>query len=274
MSQKVLKTKWKKSIIFRIILAVLIVVVIIFGSLWNRYINKNSLISLYKAPSGQEVYLLGTFHSMHFNKWVNYSMEDLLNVVENLQPDIIFIEAREETFEEWGVVDGPIDMALIYAYSKDNNIPVEMIDWWVVDNDSKANTTNDKRDDMIFSKIKTKLDLINSDLKVLVVCGSGHFYQQSKRFAKNYFERLKLGKKANYFTSNGRIFSYPTSVQSVWEKRSYFYAYTHPALIKQNESLSDEIKKQFISEDPAAFYRSQLRYNELFSNDLLYEEKR
>ena len=34
----------------------------------------------------------------------------MLNAIENIDPDVVFIEAREESCEQYGVVDGPVDM--------------------------------------------------------------------------------------------------------------------------------------------------------------------
>jgi hypothetical protein len=205
---------------------ILIVVVAVLILLWNRYLNKNSLIEKFTTTQGQEVYLLGTFHENHFNKWINYSMEDILSSVENLKPNVVFIEAREKYFKDYGVMDGPIDMAVVYSYCKDNNIPVEMVDWWVVDNSYKSNTTNDKRDDMIFANIDNKLMTINADTRILVVCGAGHYYEQVKRFLNNGFEKKKLKNKSTYFDRQDKEFEYPAGLEEVWEKRAYFYAYT------------------------------------------------
>ena len=175
------KSKIKNRILIALAI-VLIVALVALGLFWNRYLNKNSLLEKYETPKVQEVYLLGTFHKDHFNKWFNYSMEDILSVVENVQPDVVFIEAREEYFKDYGVVDGPIDMSVVYSYCIDNDIPVEMVDWWVVDNSFKSNTTSNKRDNMIFANIANKLKTIDADTKILVVCGSGHFYEQEERF--------------------------------------------------------------------------------------------
>ena len=71
--------------------------------------------------------------------------ENDVNAVNNIEPDVVFIEARENSFTEYGVVDGPIDMCIAYSYCSDNNIPVEMIDYWEITNDSKTNTTTTGR---------------------------------------------------------------------------------------------------------------------------------
>ncbi|MBU3191339.1 hypothetical protein K9O30_06845 [Clostridium bowmanii] len=264
--------KKKSKIIKRIFIGlsiVLIVAIVVLGLLWNRYLNKNSLLKKFETTQNQEVYLLGTFHTSHFNKWVNYSMEDLLSAVQNVQPDVVFIEAREQYFKDYGVVDGPIDMTVVYSHCTDNDIAVEMIDWGVVDNSFKPNTTNDKRDDMIFANIDNKLNTIPENSKILVVCGSGHFYEQTKRFLNNGFEPLKIQNKATYFESQDVDFKYPVSVEAVWKKRTYFYAYTYPDIVGQDKTLDKNIKSKFKHND--VFYQQQLEYCDLFSKNELYK---
>lgn len=265
----------KKSKVVKIILLVLsiilIVAVVVLGLLWNRYLNKNSLLKKFETTQNKEVYLLGAFHENHFNKWLNYSMEDLLSAVKNVHPDVVFLEAREQYFKDYGVVDGPIDMNVIYSYCVDNDIPVKMIDWWVVDKNYKSGTTNDKRDDMMFANIDNKLNTIPVNSKVLVVCGAGHFYEQTKRFLKNGFEQQKIQNKATYFHSNNVEFKYPANVEAIWKKRAYFYAYTYPDIIGQDKTLDEDIKSEFTEGDHDAFYKQQLKYCDFFSKNKLYK---
>jgi len=264
------KTKIRSTILNAVAL-ILIVAVVVLLLLWNRYLNKNSLLEKFTTTQEQEVYLLGTFHENHFNKWLNYSMEDILSVVENLQPDVVFVEAREKYFTDYRVMDGPIDMAVVYSYCKDNDIPVEMVDWWVVDNSYKSNTTNDKRDDMIFANIDSKLMTINTDTKILVVCGAGHYYEQAKRFLNNGFEKQKIKNKSTYFDSHVTEFEYPLSLEDVWEKRAYFYAYTYPEVVGQDNTLDDDIKAEFTEGNHDAFYNQQQKYCEFFSKNELFK---
>lgn len=246
-------------------------VVLVLGMLWNRYLNKNSLIEKYKSPQEQEVYLLGTLHENHFNKWVHYSMEDILSAVNYVDPGVVLLEAREEYLEGYGVMDGPIDMAVVYSYCMDNDIPVEMVDWWVVDNKYQSNTTSAKRDDMIFANIDNKIKAMNADTKVLVICGAGHFYEQSKRFLNSGFEKQKIENRASYFKRKEKNFEYPVSVENVWEKRAYFYAYIYPEIISKDETLDCSTKSEFTEGNHDAFYNQQLKYCELFSKNELYK---
>jgi hypothetical protein len=267
------RDKKKSKIVKKIFIGfsiILIVAIVVSGLWWNKYLNKNSLLNKFEITQKQEVYLLGAFHDYHFNKWLNYSMEDLLSVVQKVNPDVVFLEAREQSFKDYGVVDGPVDMCVVYSYCTDNDIPVEMIDWWVVDNDFQANTTNDKRDDMIFANINNNLNTLPENSKILVICGGGHFYKQTKRFLNNGFEQKKIQNKKTYFESQDENFKYPASAEDVWEQRAYFYAYTYPDIVEQDNTLDKNIKLEFTGGDHDAFYKHQMEYCELFSKNELY----
>lgn len=261
-----------KKKIGKIIMALIVVVLLLAGIIWNRYFVKTSLFAEYISPQGQEVYILGTLHKSHFDKIFNYSMEDILSVVENVQPDVVFIEAREDNYQAYGAVDGPIDMNVVYSYCVEHNIATEMIDWWVVDNNYQSNTTSKLRDDNIFNNITDKLGEYGQDTTVLVVCGSGHFYPQSQRMRENGFEKSTINDKKSYFESAQAEFTYPSGVSQVWEKRAYFYAYIQPELVAQDENLNEEIKVQFTGGNHDAFYKSQMEYCEMFEKNILFNE--
>jgi len=117
-------TKKKKRIIM--ISIVITLVILIVAAL---YVNlKVFTVKKVLMADEQEVYIMGTFHTEHFKRYANYSIEEMINAVKNIEPDVVFIEARENSYTEYGVVDGPIDMCIAYRYCSDNNIPVEMID--------------------------------------------------------------------------------------------------------------------------------------------------
>ena len=271
MVDSIRKKNRTKSRIFTGFVLFLIVVALLSGFLWNKYLDKKSLIESFETSEGQEIVLLGTFHENHFNKWTNYSMADMLHVVENVQPDVVFIEAREASFIDYGVMDGPIDMAVIYSYCIDNDIPVEMVDWWVVDNQYPSNRTSKIRDDMIFTNIQNKLANLAVDKKVLVVCGAGHFYSQEAHFLNNGFLKRNMENKVAYFDTQDIEFEYPASVTTVWTQRAYFYAYTYPEIIEQDETLSDDIKAEFTEGNHDAFYNQQVEYCDLFEKNTLYK---
>ncbi len=253
------------------LLIILLLAVITLGFLWNRHLNKSSLVASFNTPQNQTVYLLGTLHESHFNKLLGYSMEDITSAIANIKPDRVLIEAREEMYNEYGVVDGPVDMAVVYSYCLDNDIKVGMVDWWVVDNGFQGNSTNEKRDDKISENINLKLNALPPETTILVVCGSGHFHEQSERFIANGFVRKTLTNKSDIFVSEKDGFTYPESLQVVWEKRAFFYAYTLPQIIANDPNLSAEIKAQFTDGNHDNFYNSQMVYCELFRGNKLYE---
>ncbi|SDI64430.1 hypothetical protein SAMN05421493_12123 [Pseudobutyrivibrio sp. 49] len=235
------------------------------------YINiKNFTVKRMQSADGQEVYLMGTFHTNHFDTISNYSFEEMLNAIENIDPDVIFIEAREENYEQYGVVDGPVDMCITYCYCQDNDIPVEMIDYWKVDNDNyKRNTTTDDRDDHIHQKIIEKLKLYDNK-KVLVICGFGHLYPQVNRLLAEGMVKEKLPHISSLFKSDDKEFKYPSSINEVWEQRAFFYAYTYPESIQEDETINDEVKAQWPIDENHSFYDSQIKYCDLFSANQLY----
>ncbi|MCR5772653.1 MAG: hypothetical protein K6G87_15645 [Butyrivibrio sp.] len=234
------------------------------------YINlKCFTVKKILTTAGQEVYLMGTFHTDHFDSLSNYSVEEMLNAIKNIDPDVVFIEAREEYYEKYGVVDGPIDMCITYCYCQDNDIPVEMIDYWKVDNDNyKRNTTTDDRDDHIHQNIMEKMKLYE-DKKILVVCGFGHLYPQTNRLLDEGFNKGSIPHISKLFRSEEE-FKYPSSICEIWEARASFYSRTFPEIIHEDENINDEVKSQWPIDENNAFYDSQMEYCNLFRANKLY----
>lgn len=83
------RTRRKSKLIKWILIVPMLILglaVLTLSLLWNRYANKTSLLGKFETPQQQELYLLGTLHKNHFNSRLDYSMEDILSLVENLQP--------------------------------------------------------------------------------------------------------------------------------------------------------------------------------------------
>lgn len=237
------------------------------------YINlKCFTVKKVQSEGGQEVYLMGTFHMDHFDPLANYSVEEMLDAIENIDPDVVFIEAREESYEQYGVVDGPVDMCIAYCYCQDNNIPVEMVDYWKVDNENyKTNTTTDDRDDHIHQRIMEKLELYDNK-KVLVICGFGHLYPQLNRLLGDGFKKNTIHNVSSLFKSNGREFAYPSGICDVWEKRALFYADAYPESIQADDTINDEVKARWPVDKNHVFYNSQMEYCDLFRLNQLYKK--
>lgn len=258
-------TKKKKRIIM--ISIVITLVILIVAAL---YVNlKVFTVKKVLMADEQEVYIMGTFHTEHFKRYANYSIEEMINAVKNIEPDVVFIEARENSYTEYGVVDGPIDMCIAYSYCSDNNIPVEMIDHWEITNDSKTNTTTEERDDQIHNNIMEKLADYESK-RILVICGFGHLSAQTERLMEVGGQKQYISHKSGLFKGEKEKFVYPGELCDVWEERVLFYAHTVPQLVQKNEALNEETKAKWPEDVDGAFYNWQMKYCNLFEGNNLY----
>ena len=257
-------TKKKKRIVTLSIIITLVILVVVL------YVNlKVFTVKKVLMADEQEVYIMGTFHTEHFERYANYSIEEMINAVKNIEPDVVFIEARENSYTEYGVVDGPIDMCIAYSYCSDNNIPVEMIDHWEITNDSKTNTTTDERDDRIHNNIMEKLaDYENK--RILVLCGFGHLHAQTERLMEVGGQKQYISHRSGLFKGEKEKFVYPGELCDVWEERVLFYAHTVPQLVQKNETLSEETKAKWPEDVEGSFYNWQMKYSNLFEENNLY----
>lgn len=251
-------------------IAVAVVLLLLLSAALILYANlKNFTVKRVFMPDGREIYLMGTFHSEHFERYANYSMEEMLNAVKNIAPDAVWIEARERFFAEYGVVDGPVDMCAAYCYCRENRIPVEMIDFWEVDNDYRANTTTSDRDDQIHANIMEKLPLYEGK-RILVICGFGHLGAQTERLIAEGGKTAAVEGLSTLFRGDGSDFSYPDGLCEVWEDRVRFYAHTYPRMIQEDDTLTAETKAMWREDENGAFYDQQTECCELFRSDRLY----
>ena len=260
-------TKKKKRIVTLSIIITLVILVVV-----ALYVNlKVFTVKKVLMADEQEVYIMGTFHTEHFERYANYSIEEMINAVKNIEPDVVFIEARENSYTEYGVVDGPIDMCIAYSYCSDNNIPVEMIDHWEITNDSKTNTTTEERDDRIHNNIMEKLADYESK-RILVICGFGHLHAQTERLMEAGGQKQYISHKSGLFKGEKEKFVYPGELCDVWEERVLFYAHTVPQLVQKNEALNEETKAKWPEDVDGAFYNWQMKYSNLFEGNNLYME--
>ena len=255
----------KKRII--IISIVITLVILIVAAL---YVNlKAFTIKKVLMAEEQEVYIMGKFHTEHFERYANYSIGEMINAIISIEPDVVFIEARENSFTEYGVVDGPIDICVAYSYCFSNNIPVEMIDYWEITNDSKTNTTTDERDDHIHNNIMDKLaDYENK--RILVICGFGHLNAQTERLIEVGGQKQHIRHKSDLFKGENEYFVYPSMLCDVWKDRVLFYAHTVPQLVQENDALNEEIKAKWPEDVDNSFYNWQMEYCKLFEINNLY----
>ena len=256
----------------RLIKYILIVLGLILLVALIAYANiKSFTVKRIQTNAGQDIYLMGTFHTDHFERVSNYSFKEMINAIENINPDAVFIEARENYYEDYGVVDGPIDMCVTYCYCQENNIPVELIDYWEVSNISyKRNTTTDDRDDHIHQNIMEKLKQHDSQ-RVLIVCGLGHLYPQTNLLVQEGYEKARIPHAWKLFKGTSDDFSYPLSICDVWEKRAFFYSKTYPELIHDNDEIDDDVKAQWPVDENNEYYDWQMEYCSLFKANQLYK---
>ncbi|MCM1333953.1 MAG: hypothetical protein NC084_03705 [Bacteroides sp.] len=259
------RSKGKKTAIA----VAVVLLLLIFVALFLYAGIKNFTVRRVFMPDGREIYLMGTFHTEHFERYANYSMEEMLNAVKNIAPDAVLIEARERFYDEYGVVDGPVDMCAAYCYCREDQVPVEMIDFWEVDDEYQADTTTTARDEQIHENIMEKLSLYEGK-RVLVICGFGHLGEQTDRLIAEGGKAVTVDGLSSLFKGDGSGFSYPSGLDEVWEERVHFYAHTYPSLIQADDTLSEETKAMWREDESGAFYDSQMVYRELFRDDRLY----
>jgi len=207
----------KKKVLLSI-LSVFVIVLIAGVIYYFKYLYKYNQIARFTNDRNQDVYILGTYHNMHMKKIFNYSMEDITSCIKNVNPDVILIESREKTYDDYNVVDGPIDMILAYSYGVQEKIDIEMIDYWEIDDDNEPGTTNKNRDDIINNNIIKKLDSIGEGKRVLIICGDTHFHEQIKRFKGNGFNKVKIENKKKLFSVD-YDFKYPVLMEKVIEDK-------------------------------------------------------
>jgi hypothetical protein len=79
----------------RVLICLAAIIGIVFALATIIYINiKSFTVKRLQKADGQEVYLMGTFHKDHFESLANYSIEEMLNAIENINPDAVFIRAE------------------------------------------------------------------------------------------------------------------------------------------------------------------------------------
>ena len=162
-----------------------------------------------------------------------------------LNPDMVLIESREDTYQDYNVIDGPIDMILVYSYSLQENIDIGMIDYWEVNDEASPRTTNKKRDNIINDNIIEKIDRNKDKKKILIICGDTHFHEQIKRFNSQGLKKLEIKNKKELFYDNG-TFKYPLLMQkTIEDKINYISTVFNDEIIKNIHN--DKNKEKWIN---------------------------
>ena len=267
-----MKKTVKRTLI--IALSTFVVLLGVLFSLWFHYANKYNLLREYTYDGHKDVYILGTIDNAHFNRFLGYSFEDVCNVIDNLDPDLIMITAREDHYRLHGIIDGPIDMSVAYAKAIDNEIPVKMVDWWMIDDIYPEDASTNLRDDNIYIKISRNLKNAKPNEKILIITGVKHFYEQIARFEVGNLAQQKINNKKDLFKSpreRGVPFTYPPLTSKSWRDRVYFYAYTLPTKLKHQEHLNGKLKQKYTEANHDKFYRKVIKYCKLFLDNDLYK---
>jgi len=158
----------------------------------------------------QKILILGTLHYMHHNL-PNYSFYHLKAVLENVKPDLLLIESRQEEINIGNLADGPLEMFYLHMIAKELNIPVRGVDWFSF-NETKPGTTNKLRDKVITENImKESKEYTN----ILVAIGATHMLVESKRLTKIGYDRQKLTRTQldSLFETKDTTFSFPDNTR-------------------------------------------------------------
>jgi len=220
--------------------------------------KKEECVQTFVTPQKQTVITVGTFHGNHFDKSKDYSLCDIQSLIQYSQCDYVFIESRPETFENYGAIDGPIEMLFIYTYCQKHLIPVKMIDWWQENNQSKANTTSEERDDHIFNNIKANLEKIPAGKTIIVFYGTAHYRAQMPRMINQGWQYAVYGNPNEYFKESKDTIKYPEALPqeidkkiefcNTWERDSINKNITdkkvHDEFMANLDNLIENLKKQ------------------------------
>lgn len=76
-----------------------------------------------------KIYLVGTVHSMHFNPAFHYTINDLLNQVTQLNPDVVCGEITPEAFKQNMEGYFPLEASALSEMAKKHNYHFVPVDW-------------------------------------------------------------------------------------------------------------------------------------------------
>lgn len=230
-------------------------------------LNKENLVSKYTTLKEQTVYTVGTLHDAHFDREQDYSLKDLKSLLENLNPDYIFIEAREESLEEYDVIDGPIEMIYAYSYGLEHDIPVRLIDYWKIDNNIVTNYSDDFRDNQIFYNMNEKLKEIEADKIIVVLYGASHYFYQKPRIELAGWREGKIDNIQDLFQSNTDEFTYPKGMEVVIDKKMDYAQFIIPEIAREN--ITDQnVLENFLQVDMKETLEN---YKKIVRENMLYD---
>lgn len=137
--------------------------------------------------NGEELYFLGTLHDFHITS-KEYSLLHIKAAIENLMPDLLLVESRQEEMDKGNIADGPPEMLYSNLIASSHGITVMGVDWWSWF-DFKIKLTDKERDDNICKNIVEKAP---GNKKVLVIMGAAHLLEGIPRLKKQGYIETKL----------------------------------------------------------------------------------
>ncbi len=214
---------------------------------------------------------MGTIHGAHFEKSSNYSLADIQSIIDTVSPDILLVEARQETFDNHGVIDGPFEMVFAWSYAEAYGIPVRGIDWWQITEDAQPSTTTAERDDHIYENIMSESAGYD---KVLVLCGATHRTEQGERLRENGFEEMKLSGKSDYFSAvSPDDFAYPVSLRAHLEDKAEWSKTAILDEITAGTAEGGEVRQQWLQNAENMVVSIERMLSELVDVNALYYPK-
>lgn len=82
-----------------------------------------------KTVTGQEIFIIGSIHSMHYNPEYHYSITDLLEQIRALNPDVVCGEIAPEAFDQSTEGYFPPEAALLAEMAPVLNYRFVPVDW-------------------------------------------------------------------------------------------------------------------------------------------------
>lgn len=207
------------------------------------------MLDLHETADGKKVYSMGTMHSIYLFRDVEYSLADLLDTIAMIDPDIVLIEAHDEYYQQYGAVDGPIEMNVACSYGESRNIPVKGIDYWLLDNDifRKQNSTDDERDNRMFYNIYDAVEDAPKGSTVFVIYGGEHFYNEIPRMEMAGWKPVEIDAAGFYNHAERSSYVYPDRLDDVLTNTATFFRDICPELAK--ELITDEeVLEQYVAD--------------------------
>ena len=209
---------------------------------FQKLLIKENNLMLFKKD-GKEIFILGTIHHFHLIEASNYSLAQAASVIKTIKPDILLIEARQETLEKHNAVDGPIEMIFARSYAAEQNLLVKGIDWWKVIKDNAAKERMDaQRDDRILDNILSAAENHN---RALALMGASHRERMPERFLKKGYVKVEIDDIPGYFNNADIPFRYPEGMKEEACRSNKYYQTVFLQELNQNLNPDDELYEMF-----------------------------